>query len=198
MRALRDMNVPKLISEDYVLFMGLFQDLFPNVELQEKDTGLIQDEIKVQLEKAGFQPTLPMIKKTVQLYESKLTRHGNMLVGQSLAGKSTMWKILQKTMTVLNKTSPHIPAVQTEVLNPKSITIDQLYGVCDLATREWTDGVLSVIMRKICQDESDKEKWLILDGPVDTLWIESMNTVLDDNKVLTLLNGDRIVMPPQV
>jgi dynein heavy chain len=63
---------------------------------------------------------------------------------------------------------------------------------------EWNDGVLSTMMSRLCKDESLDQRWMILDGPVDTLWIESMNTVLDDNKVLTLLNGDRISLPPQV
>jgi dynein heavy chain len=198
MRALRDMNVPKLVTEDVPLFQGLFQDLFPNTELHEIDSGAVQDEIRVQLQKAGLQVIPASMKKILQLYESKLTRHGNMLVGSTLSGKSTAWQILQKTMNALNKTNPTIPAVEVSILNPKSITIDELFGVCDLATREWTDGVLSNIMRRVCMDESDKEKWIVLDGPVDTLWIESMNTVLDDNKILTLLNGDRIALPPSV
>eukprot|EP00966_Prymnesium_polylepis_P282315 6523647-Prymnesium_polylepis.1 len=88
--------------------------------------------------------------------------------------------------------------VRTCVINPKAVPSANLYGEYDLQTFEWTDGVLAKVMREICADEKPDEKWILLDGPVDTLWIESMNTVLDDNKLLTLINGERIAMPPQV
>lgn len=138
------------------------------------------------------------VTKIIQLYDSKNTRHGNMLVGSSLSGKSTCWKILKNTLLFLNEREPtKYPKVKYEVLNPKSVTINELFGFLN-STMEWNDGVLSSMMARLCKDESPEQKWMILDGPVDTLWIESMNTVLDDNKVLTLLNGDRISLPPNM
>ena len=140
-----------------------------------------------------------VVRKCIQTYESKLTRHGNMLVGASLSGKTTAWTILSRAMTRLKREGADgFEAVRALVINPKAVPSANLYGEYDLQTFEWTDGVLAKVMREVCSDEKPDEKWILLDGPVDTLWIESMNTVLDDNKLLTLINGERIAMPPQV
>ena len=62
---------------------------------------------------------------------------------------------------------------------------------------QWCDGILSNVLKRICLEKIE-QKWMILDGPVDTLWIESLNSVLDDNKLLTLNNGDRIPLSNNV
>lgn len=123
-----------------------------------------------------------------------------MVVGATLSGKSTVWQLLARTLKRLKneKGEDKYRSVQYEVLNPKAVTMNELFGYVDEMTMEWNEGVLSSLMGKICKMESNDERWMVIDGPVDTFWIESMNTVLDDNKMLTLLNGDRISLPKEV
>eukprot|EP01028_Stygiella_incarcerata_P006524 TRINITY_DN2668_c0_g1_i2.p1 TRINITY_DN2668_c0_g1~~TRINITY_DN2668_c0_g1_i2.p1 ORF type:complete len:4588 (-),score=1267.00 TRINITY_DN2668_c0_g1_i2:3353-17116(-) len=198
-RACRDANIPKLVSQDVPLFEAMLQDLFPGLTPPEVDYGALQKSLEVEMKKAGLQVHEHIVHKCIQLYETKETRHGVMLVGDAGAGKSSTWRTLAKALSQMKKDNiPGHELVRVHVVNPKSISIGELYGEYDLNTREWSDGILSSVMRNLCSDEKPDLKWIVLDGPVDTLWIESMNTVLDDNKLLTLISGERISLPPQV
>lgn len=77
----------------------------------------------------------------------------------------------------------------------KACTVIELYGMLEPTTREWTDGLLSSIFREInrpLDSGRDERRYILLDGDVDALWIENMNSVMDDNKLLTLANQERI------
>ncbi|KAJ3217500.1 Dynein heavy chain 2, axonemal [Dinochytrium kinnereticum] len=197
--SMRDNNVPKLTAEDTPLFSGILSDLFPGIEPTAIDYAEFKSALIEEMKAANLQVLESIIIKVIQLHETKQSRHGVMVVGDSGSGKSTVWKLLQSTLTHLSKTCPesYVPA-KIFPLNPKAVSLGELYGENNIVSNEWTDGILSNVMRTACSDEKKDQKWILLDGPVDTLWIESMNTVLDDNKVLTLINGERIALPEQV
>ncbi|XP_058251926.1 dynein axonemal heavy chain 2 isoform X2 [Hemibagrus wyckioides] len=197
--SMKDMNIAKLTSVDLPLFNGIIQDLFPAVETPTIDYGKLRETIEAELRQSGLQVTPFTLTKVIQLYETKNSRHSSMIVGKTGSGKTVTWRILQNTLSTMHrKGEPGFNLVHECPLNPKAVSLGELYGEYDLSTNEWTDGVLSSLMRAACADEKPDEKWIVFDGPVDTLWIESMNSVMDDNKVLTLINGERISMPEQV
>ena len=118
-----------------------------------------------------------------------------MIVGETMSGKTTTYQILKQAMTNLtNEGAPGMQRVEYSIINPKSITIDQLYGFSDPITKEWNEGIFAFIFKKYSVSKTPNRKWIIFNGPVDADWIENMNTVLDDNKKLCLSSGDTIIM----
>ncbi|XP_063222941.1 dynein axonemal heavy chain 2 isoform X2 [Bacillus rossius redtenbacheri] len=197
--AMIDMNLAKLTADDVPLFNGITSDLFPGVKAPEQDYSALIEATHWALKEAGLQIVSQVETKVIQLYETKNSRHSVMLIGQTGSGKTVTWKTLQSALTKMSKTPNSTEtAVKVFPISPKALGLGDMYGEYNLATKEWSDGVLSAIMRIVCADESLVQKWILFDGPVDAVWIENMNSVMDDNKLLTLINGERIVMPMQV
>jgi len=78
-------------------------------------------------------------------------------------------------------------------MNPKAIHAKEFYGCMDDSPEpQYIMGVFPHLLKGMITDVDTHSRWLLMDGPVDTLWIESMNSLLDDSKLLTLNNGDRL------
>eukprot|EP00002_Diphylleia_rotans_P006932 TRINITY_DN1638_c0_g1_i1.p1 TRINITY_DN1638_c0_g1~~TRINITY_DN1638_c0_g1_i1.p1 ORF type:complete len:4126 (-),score=976.49 TRINITY_DN1638_c0_g1_i1:597-12974(-) len=195
LRALSDCNTPKFLAEDLPLFNGIISDLFPGVKQQQIDYGELMRAIQAVCNETNIQAVDSFTLKCIQLYETTVVRHGLMLVGPTGGGKTTCTRTLAKALSKL-KDNPQFGAakVRTWFLNPKSITMGQLYGEFDPTTHEWADGILAKLVRMGAEDSTTDKKWVILDGPVDALWIENMNTLLDDNKKLCLSSGEIIAL----
>ncbi|XP_078053365.1 dynein heavy chain 2, axonemal kl-2 [Augochlora pura] len=197
--AMKDMNVAKLTSDDLPLFLSITGDLFPDAEVPTVDYEEITAYITKEAVKLKLQPIPSMVTKVIEVYETMNSRHSTMMVGESNTGKTVTWRVLQSTLTALkHDKKPGYNVVHVYPINPKALNLGELYGEYNLASGEWHDGVISSIMRKTCSEDTPDEKWILFDGPVDADWIENMNSVMDDNKVLTLINNDRITMPDQV
>uniref|UniRef100_A0A8C6C0I2 Dynein axonemal heavy chain 9 n=1 Tax=Monodon monoceros TaxID=40151 RepID=A0A8C6C0I2_MONMO len=190
MRSLRDFNIPKIVTDDIPVFMGLIGDLFPALNVPRRRDLNFEALVRKAVVELKLQAEDNFVLKVVQLEELLAVRHSVFVVGSAGTGKSQVLRSLHKTYQIMKRRP-----VWTD-LNPKAVTSDELFGIINPATREWKDGLFSSVMRELSNITHERPKWILLDGDIDPMWIESLNTVMDDNKVLTLASNERIPLNP--
>ncbi|CAI5743819.1 unnamed protein product [Peronospora destructor] len=194
--SITDTILPKLVSNDVPVFETLLKGVFPGTKAHRIEDDNLRAKIVELATKANYVANEQWVEKALQLYQVMQLRHGVMLVGASGTGKSSTWHVLMDAME-------HVDGVRSEayVIDPKALSKEHLYGVLDNTTLEWTDGVFTHLLRQVLNSvrgESEKRHWIMFDGDVDPEWAENLNSVLDDNRLLTLPSGERLEIPPNV
>ncbi|XP_004439654.1 PREDICTED: dynein heavy chain 14, axonemal [Ceratotherium simum simum] len=263
--AVREVSLSKFLPEDVTLFEKIIGDIFPGATVSKVNQVALEKVISTAAQQLGLQQWPAQKEKIIQFHNQLQAYVGVMLVGPTGGGKTTVRRILERTLILLpaedflpvgkRESLSQIPGrkgkVDICVLNPKCITLNELYGHLDPNTMEWTDGLLSATIRNyVCfnttryskkdndlglksrisdlsnvfklnssdtadVDDNNFEKemekdvktpesqnfdwqWIILDGPVDTFWVENLNSMLDDTRMLCLANSERIPLTNKI
>jgi dynein heavy chain 2 len=191
-QALRVNTLSKLTFSDGIRFDALVIDIFQKVDFKDIEYDTLSSALREVCSENNLSVSELQIKKSLELYEQLRQRMGVVVVGPSGSGKSTLSKILRLAMAKIGQ------VVKTYVMNPKAMPRTQLLGNIDMDTREWTDGVLTFASRQVIKEPIEIQSWIVCDGDIDPEWIESLNSVLDDNRLLTMPSGERIQFGPNV
>uniref|UniRef100_A0A8C9S5I7 Cytoplasmic dynein 2 heavy chain 1 n=1 Tax=Scleropages formosus TaxID=113540 RepID=A0A8C9S5I7_SCLFO len=191
-QALRLNTMSKLTFADSARFDALVRDVFPGVNFKDVEYESLSAALEAAIEEANLEVIPSQVKKALELYEQLRQRMGVVVVGPSGAGKSTLWRTLRAALCRLGR------PVRQYTMNPKAMPRHQLLGHIDMDTREWSDGVLTHSARQVVREPQEVCSWIICDGDIDPEWIESLNSVLDDNRLLTMPSGERIQFGPNV
>lgn len=205
--------VPKLVAPDVPAFRAALADVFAvESEPAMADEALVEALCRGCTAR-GLHAAPAWIEKVVQLHAIAELHHGLILVGATGCGKSTAWRALLAALSALDG----VPS-ESHVIDPKVLAKEDLIGRLDTTTREWRDGVFTAILRRVAETKEasaaaagelggpesggglrrHSRHWIVFDGDVDPEWVEAFNSLLDDNRVLTLPNGERIRLPDEV
>lgn len=155
--------LPKLVAEDLPVFTTILEEIFPGSAVAKMEDSIGREEIIAACNEYQFVAAEGFIQKILQLKQVIETRHGVMVVGKS--GKSAALKVLLRVLEKIDGIKGHM-----YVMDPKAINKDKLYGSLDGTTLEWTDGVVTSLLRRIIDNqkgESDRRHWIVFDGDVD-------------------------------
>ncbi|KAL0238490.1 hypothetical protein GEMRC1_012963 [Eukaryota sp. GEM-RC1] len=180
--AIKEVVEPKLVHEDLIKFQNFIYEFFPAVNVS---SGISDNEILNLCEQQGLSTTGTWLSKVYQLHQIIPSNHGILIYGDTAVGKSSAIDICAK-----------ISNAQVFKFDPISIQKSNFIGHRDETTGDWIDGCLSSRLRSIYSNGVHENYWIVLDSDVNPDWVESLNSLLDDNKILSLPTGERIPLLP--
>ncbi|XP_063374788.1 cytoplasmic dynein 2 heavy chain 1 isoform X3 [Cydia amplana] len=185
-RVLRRNNMSKLTAQDKGRFENILSLVFADVPHEEHATDPICSALDASVVSLGLVHNKLQVQKCVDLYEQMQQRMGVVIVGPPGCGKSAIRKLLK---TALVQQGRNIVEYR---ISPKAMSRSWLLGHIDPDTRQWSDGVISATALQVSNQPAEVWSWVVMDGDVDPSWVEALNSVLDDNRLLTLPSGWRI------
>ena len=186
-----------LSGDDQQLFSALLADVFPG---SGQNQFLYRERLYAYL--TGPNSTLRhstrQITKAMELHAVLETATGVAIIGPAACGKTevrTQLLAAMRAMAPKAKASASAQPGEKEkyaemVINPKALTVGQLYGQMDENGDDWLDGVFTKALRKA--NACDGSTQIVLDGAIDSSWIDGMASVFDDVGCFLLTNGNRI------
>lgn len=181
--------MPTLIDTDIPLFLSFISDLFPNVKYLETVNADFKVAVEFALKHEKCIQIHSQVEKVIQIMEILKSRNSIAIIGPTCGGKSVIINLLCETLNNLKIPSKLI------TLNPKAFSKIELYGYIDQITKTWNDGLLTNLFRSINQPivpNNHYNHFILFDGDIDPVWLNDLNPVMDDNKMLTLSNGEKI------
>ncbi|KAG9389706.1 Dynein heavy chain N-terminal region 2 [Carpediemonas membranifera] len=188
--AVKKVITPRLEDIDRSVFHLTLHDVFGDVHYTDESD--ITEGLCDAASSLGLSAPKPFVDKAAQILSSVKARTGTILIGPPASGKSAAIAVLQE---YCKTTGPEESPLTSTTVFPRAMLPHQLFGKLDTAG-EWQDGIVPRIARSRMGRQG--EHWIVMDGPLDSDWVENLNSVLDDTHVLTLASGESIVIPRQM
>lgn len=157
---------------------------------------VIEDTYNLQQKQEFNQKKAEFLKRRAKILAEGKVKSSTMELGL-MNSEATEQKevnsnaVTQEELQMLKATC-RSKGVNKFIINPKAQPYAKLNGQTDIETRDFKEGIISTTMRMAIKQKNDKFQWMIFDGEIEIHWIENLNSVLDDNKKLTLITGESL------
>ncbi|KAI6215163.1 Dynein heavy chain at 62B [Aphelenchoides besseyi] len=181
-RAIRYVLTPYIVNSDISAFDRIVVSAIPQSKKNDFDEVTKKIIIKT-IEEMNLVPNEKFVDACFKIFHLSRHRQAFILLGRSLTGKSTAIKVVKRVLKLCASINCRVFK-----FNPSQMDSDFLYGHYDGTRLDWVPGLLA--QKLVVKLEDEEEGWLILDGVIDSIWVESMNSLFDSNKKVNKMNLD--------